>query len=65
MFLKLPVNYKTMIHEVKTSWDKWNEANQTHNMYNELLINMRTLCEISGSHSSEYEVYSLLGCSAV
>jgi hypothetical protein len=27
--------------------------------------NYKILCDISGSHGSEYEVYSLLGCSAV
>jgi hypothetical protein len=27
--------------------------------------NYKILCDISGSHGSEYEVYSLLGCSAM
>jgi hypothetical protein len=29
------------------------------------LTNRKLICEISGSHGGEYEVYTFLGCSAV
>jgi hypothetical protein len=60
-----------IVHKQNTATRIWNNLDITTNTDNETAWTLTTpnqlnvLCEISGSHGGEYDVQSLLGCSAV